>query len=91
MALGLSTMLMQGVLAGLVFPFVRLSSSWVKNGLYFGWFLGLFLGSYIALVEPGKYLVPSVLNWALVESIASGIQFTVFGILLGFIHKGNSS
>jgi len=48
---------------------------------------GLFLVSYIALVAPAKYTVPSVSSWMMVEGLAGLVQFAIFGVLLGLIHK----
>ena len=59
----------------------------VKTGFFLSLCFGLFLWSYIGLAEPAKYAAPSIESWVLVEGLASGIQFTVFGIALGFIHS----
>ena len=88
MALGISAMVIQGALAGLLFPAVRWGAASIRTGLLFAWVLGAFLASYIVLVEPGKYTVPSVSAWMRVEGLAALIQFTAFGLLLGLIHRG---
>jgi hypothetical protein len=49
--------------------------------------MGILLISYIALVEPSKYQVPSVTSWMAVEGIIGLIRFAMFGILLGFIFQ----
>lgn len=87
MALGILAILIQGALAGLLYPVVRLKSSGIKRGVLFGWFLGGFLASYIVLVEPAKYEVPSISAWMLVEGLASFVQFTLFGVLLAVVHR----
>ena len=48
---------------------------------------GLFLGVYIAIVQPAKYVVPSIPAWVTVEGLATLIQFTLYGVLLGYIHQ----
>jgi hypothetical protein len=49
--------------------------------------MGTFLGSYIVLAEPAKYVVPSIASWMAVEAAASFLQFLLFGVLLGLIYK----
>ena len=73
-------------MAGVLFPMTARPAEWLRSGLFFGWGLMLFLGSYIVLVEPSKYLVPSVQGWMLVEASATFVQFTLFGLALGLIH-----
>lgn len=87
MALGILTMILQGVAMGWLYPRVKLNESWLWNGLQFSLVFGLVLGLYIALAEPAKYAVDSVGSWIVVELIASTIQFAAFGALLGFIHR----
>ncbi|MEH6474558.1 MAG: hypothetical protein V7727_02660 [Sneathiella sp.] len=89
MALGFLVMLIEGaVISGAL-------SSWmgpnvtIKNSLIVSYAFGLFLGSYIAFTEPAKYEVVSIGSWVAVEGLASLIQFGVFGILMGLIHKNS--
>ena len=86
---GFAAMLVQGGV--LTFLYSRLillpRFSGVFGGLGFALLMGAFLGSYVALAEPSKYLVSSRLSWFTVEATASLIQFSLFGLALGFIHK----
>jgi len=85
--LGILAMVIQGSI--LSFALAKLAPSKVKmvDGLLVSLAFGLFLASYIALAEPAKYAAPSISSWFLTESIASTIQFVVFGLVLGAIHK----
>lgn len=85
--LGLAAMVVQA----LIFSFV-MSQLWpdgasIRQGAVVSVCLGLFLASYIVLVEPAKYPVPSIPGWMMVEATASAIQFGIFGVLLGLIHQ----
>ena len=53
----------------------------------FAWLAGAFLVSYIALGEADKYSVPAVVPWIAVETIAGIVQFTFYGVLLGFVYR----
>lgn len=87
MPLGILAMVVQGTLAGLLFPAVRWADGSVRSGVKFAWMLGAFLGSYIVFAEPAKYLVPSIADWMLVESAATFVQFSLFGVLIALIHR----
>ena len=53
----------------------------------FSWALGAFLASYIVLGEAGKYAIPSLASWIAVEGGVAFVQYSLFGILLGLIHR----
>lgn len=84
---GIASMLVQGVVLTFLYSRLRHPFPGVAGGVGFALLMGAFLGSYIALAEPSKYLVTSRLDWFAVEATASLIQFTLFGLALGYIHK----
>jgi len=86
--LGFTSMLIQGLLFALLFPVFDRDRKPIRNGLVLSWAIGLFLASYIALGEAGKYAVPALASWIGVEAGAAAVQFTLFGALLGLIHSG---
>ena len=90
-AMGITSMLIQGLIFALLFPTFNRSGSAVKNGIVFAWAIGGFLASYIALGEAGKYAIPSISSWFIVESVAAFVQYTLFGALLGLIHRQPAS
>jgi branched-subunit amino acid transport protein AzlD len=86
-ALGILSMVLQGgILSFLYASCVRESPTW-KNGLGFGLLAGVFFVSYPALAEPAKYQVPAVGTWMAVEGVVGLIQFSIFGLLVGWIHS----
>lgn len=84
--LGLLVMALQGTIMTAALGAWRGDTPRVTDGLLVSLAFGGFLVSYIALVEPSKYTVPSIAGWIRVEAVAGLVQFTVFGILLGWIH-----
>jgi hypothetical protein len=86
-AMGLGSMLIQGVLFALLFPAFQRGSDAVWDGVKFSWALGGFLASYIVLGEAGKYAIPSIASWIAVEGSVAFVQYTLFGVLLGLIHR----
>ena len=87
LALGFLTMIIQGLILTFAMTMIVTSGSLLKDGLFVSLSFGLFLASYIALAEPAKYTAPSIPMWFLTEGIVSTIQFVIFGLALGFIHR----
>ncbi len=89
--LGIVTMLIQGSLLAYLYPLFYRGGDPAREGLRFGLIMGAFLVAYIAIVEPAKYLVPSISSWFAVESIAGLIQFSIFGVTAGLIYGKNNT
>jgi hypothetical protein len=58
-ALGFSSMVIQGSLLSYVFAGSRFDTGRLQDAIVLSWLCGVFLISYIALAEAGKYAVPS--------------------------------
>lgn len=86
-AMGLTSMLIQGSLFALLFPVYQRGAGSIWSGVRFSWMLGGFLASYIVLGEAGKYAIPSIPAWVAVEGVAAFVQYTLFGVMLGLIHR----
>ena len=80
-------MVIQGLIMTFALERFAPQSVKIRDGLVVSLVFGLFLASYIAIVEPSKYEVPSIGTWFVVEGVASLVQFSVFGIILGLIHR----
>ncbi len=87
MALGFLTMIVQGSILTLALGYVAPMGARIKDAMIVSLSFGLFLGFYIAVTEPAKYAAPSIPVWILTEGLASTIQFTLFGYVLGLIHR----
>lgn len=86
-ALGVSAMLLQGaILTHLYGRYARESSDW-RRGWRFALLAGAFFVSYAVLAEPAKYNVPSVPSWMWVEAAAGFVQFSLFGVALGWLDR----
>ena len=86
-AMGITSMIIQGLIFAWLFPVFLRPASPVKSGVAFSLTIGAFLASYIVLGEVGKYAVPSVSSWIGVELSAALVQYAVFGVLLGLLHR----
>ncbi len=85
--LGLFVMVIQGLIMTIALKRFAPTGATIRDGLVVSLAFGLFLIAYIAIVEPSKYAVPSISAWFLIEGPVGLIQFSVFGIILGLIHK----
>jgi len=86
-ALGFASMVIQGVVLSFVFAGSRFDTGRLRDAIVFACLFGAFLVSYIALAEAGKYNVPSVVSWAVVETSVGFVQYTVIGTVLAVAHR----
>ena len=86
-AMGLTSMIIQGLIFAWLYPTFAGGASTVRKGIVFSWALGGFLASYIVLGEVGKYAIPSIPRWIAVEASVALVQYTLFGVWLGLIHR----
>lgn len=86
-ALGVLAMLIQGSIIAYAYAQVPEAGRSVGHAVLFAWLLGGILVSYEALAEAAKYSVPSVASWIAVEVAAGFVQFTLYGVLLGWVHR----
>lgn len=87
LALGFITMVVQGLILSFAMTKIVTTGSLVKDGLLVSLSFGLFLASHIAVAEPAKYTAPSISSWFITERQVSTIQFIIFGLALGLIHR----
>jgi hypothetical protein len=78
-------MLIQGTALSSLYARSQWARSSMLSSLQFGWLVGVFLVSYLALAEAAKYTVPAVLPWLGTEIAVGFVQFTIYGALLGLL------
>jgi hypothetical protein len=89
--LGVTSMVIQGLIFAWMYPVYAGGASTLRRSIVFSWLIGGFLASYIVLGEAGKYAIPSLSSWIIVEATAAFAQFTIFGLWLGLIHRARES
>ena len=85
-ALGISSMLIQGAILTYAFTRFMPNDGSLKSALSLAWMFGAFLLSYMALADAGKYPVPSISSWIWTETWVAAIQFTLIGAVLWAAH-----
>jgi len=86
-ALGFASMLIQGLILSVVYVRSRYAAEAPLGAVKLAWLFGLFLLSYIALAEAGKYAIADVPAWIAIESCTGLVQFTLIGIFLWLAHR----
>lgn len=90
-AFGVTSMVIQGLIFAWLYPIFAAGTSTLRKSIAFAWLIGGFLASYIVLGEAGKYAIPSVQSWIAVEASAAFVQYTLFGVWLGLIHRARAT
>ncbi|RJQ47605.1 MAG: hypothetical protein C4534_00940 [Gaiellales bacterium] len=84
-ALGFASMIIQGTVLSIILA--RSEPKAMFDSVKLAWLFGVFLVSYIALAEAGKYTVPDIASWIGVEALAGFVQFSLAGVLIGLAHR----
>lgn len=87
--MGIISMVVQGLIFAYLYPAFTRGASSIRQGVTFSLTMGAFLASYIILAEAGKYAIPSILSWIAVEASTALVQFALFGVWLGLIHRSS--
>ena len=86
-ALGFASMLVQGTVLSLVFARSQYAHESLSGAIKLAWLFGLFLLSYIALAEAGKYAIADIPTWIAVELSTGLVQFSLIGVFLWLAHR----
>jgi len=85
--MGIATMVIQGLILSVMIERVSGTQPSLKSSILTTLSYALFLGTYIAVAEPSKYEVPSIMTWTTIETSSTFVQFLLTGILIGLIHR----
>jgi len=85
--LGFFTILIQGFMLSLMYPFLNFSGKPVSRGLKYASLTGVFFWSSHVLAFVAKQVVDSSLSFIFMESFYLIIQFSAYGCIIGLIHN----
>jgi len=83
--LGMSSMIIQGLIIAYLYPYYAKDKSTIKTGLKFSLLMGLFLFSVTTLANAAKIEVTSLQQWLIIQLAFHLIQFTIAGVFIGLI------
>ena len=89
--IGLLAIVLQGLLLSALFPMLRVKGSSLHRGLKFALLAGAFFWTSHVLAFVAKQQVPDVSAFILMETIYLLLQFGLFGLIIGAIHRRGTS
>ena len=89
--IGFVTILTQGLILSLLFPLFKIAGAGVVRGLKFVALIGGFFWTSHVLAFIAKQTIQDAPLFVAMETIYLGLQFGLFGLLLGLIYRGDSS
>ena len=85
--LGLSAMIVQGLVLSYGYSVLKIVHSSIFSGIYYSLVMGLFLWSVHVLVTMGKSSKVRHLEFFTMETIYLAIQFLIYGAMIGYIFR----
>ena len=85
--LGLFTIIIQGYVLSLLYPYVKFKGQGIIRGLKYSLLIGVFFWSSHVLAFVAKQVVDSSLSFVAMESFYLLVQFGVYGLLIGKIYS----
>ncbi|MDE0333396.1 MAG: hypothetical protein OXI64_00435 [Defluviicoccus sp.] len=90
--IGLLTIVLQGLLLSALFPMLRVEGNSFHRGLKFALLVGAFFWTSHVLAFVAKQQVPDMWAFIWMETVYLLLQFGLFGLIIGAIHRrGNSA
>jgi len=87
--IGFVTILTQGVLLSLLFPMFKIAGTSIVRGLKFVALIGAFFWTSHVLAFIAKQAIQDASLFVTMETIYLGLQFGLFGVLIGIIYRGD--
>lgn len=84
--LSMSATILTGVAITILYPITNFSGTPVLRGLKFGFLTGLIMIPFVALDVPGRFMIPSVGTWILLQGILGIVHSSLAGALIGLIY-----
>ena len=88
---GLLTIVLQGILLCALFPMLKAEGSSFRRGFKFAFITGAFFWTSHVLAFVAKQEVPGASAFIWMETLYLLLQFGVFGLIIGIIHRGGAS
>lgn len=90
-AIGLLTIVIQGLVLSFLFPYVSFQGKSVVRGVKYSLLIGLFFWTSHVLAFVAKQVVSNSITFITMESVYLLLQFGIYGLLLGLIFKNESA
>ncbi len=87
--LGMSAMVVHGVMLIWLYPRFHRPGSAVRSGLLFGALAGLFLAAGAIWVEVGKFRFADGVTYLVLETVYEVVSFAALGLVIALRHEEN--
>jgi hypothetical protein len=84
--LGIVSIVTQALILAYLYPLIYRGGSPAKEGLKFGFLIGVLMASIAVFAEAGKQNVSSLTTWLVFESAYYLLQFGALGVIIGLIY-----
>jgi hypothetical protein len=84
--LSMSATILTGIAVAIIYPITTVSGTPALRGLKFGFLIGFITIPFVALDVPGRFMIPSVGTWILLQGILGIVHSSLAGTLIGLIH-----
>jgi hypothetical protein len=81
------TIVLQGLFLSALFPLVRFAGSGIERGLRYAAALGFFFWTSHVLAFVATQEIESATTFVALETLYLTLQFGLFGLLIGWIHR----
>ena len=88
---GLLSIVLQGFLLSALFPMLKTGGSSFRRGIKFAFITGAFFWTSHVLAFVAKQQVAGTSAFIGMETLYLVLQFGLFGLCIGFIHRGGNS
>lgn len=88
MALGITAIIVQGVVMGVLYPHFRMNANPLVRGVAFSLLIGLMVYTAMGFATAAKFEIEPVSSFLLYHTAFQFIQFLVAGLALGWIYRG---
>ena len=84
--LSMPATILTGLAITILYPITNISGTPILRGLKFGFIIGLIMIPFVALDVPGRFMIPSVGTWILLQGILGLVHSSLAGALIGLIY-----
>ena len=84
--LSMPATILTGLVITILYPITTISGTPVLRGLKFGFLIGFIMIPFVALDVPGRFMIPSVGTWILLQGILGLVHSSLAGALIGLIY-----
>ena len=85
--LGFTSILIQGFLLSVLYPYVKFTGKPIIRGLKYSWILGLFFWTSHVIAFIAKQNIDNPILFIVMESSYLVMQFGIYGVLIGLIYR----